>query len=192
MFKYFYSDINNIISCVKLIVLAYQYPMMISKLKKYLYFYLCFQGTASAKEFYKRNHQWTEGLISAAKAVGMGAKFLLTAADKVVSGQGKFEQLVVASQEIAASTAQRVVASRVKADRNSKNMSALSHASKGVTQATGGVVATAKSCSQMVEENGEFSYSALLCDMKSKNVQIRIEIMMNRSSNYVNKTTSLL
>lgn len=31
----------------------------------------------SAKEFYKRNHQWTEGLISAAKAVGMGAKYLL-------------------------------------------------------------------------------------------------------------------
>ena len=119
-------------------------------------FCLSFQGTASAKEFYKRNHQWTEGLISAAKAVGMGAKFLLTAADKVVSGQGKFEQLVVASQEIAASTAQLVVASRVKADRNSQNMSALSKASKGVTQATGGVVATAKSCSQMVEENGKF------------------------------------
>lgn len=119
------------------------------------------KGTASAKEFYKRNHQWTEGLISAAKAVGMGAKFLLTAADKVVSGQGKFEQLVVASQEIAASTAQLVVASRVKADRNSKNMSALSQASKGVTHATGGVVATAKSCSQMIEENEDLDMSGL-------------------------------
>jgi len=119
------------------------------------------KGTASAKEFYKRNHQWTEGLISAAKAVGMGAKFLLTAADKVVSGQGKFEQLVVASQEIAASTAQLVVASRVKADRHSKNMSALSQASKGVTQATGGVVATAKACGQMIEENEDLDTSSL-------------------------------
>lgn len=119
------------------------------------------KGTASAKEFYKRNHQWTEGLISAAKAVGMGAKFLLTAADKVVSGQGKLEQLVVASQEIAASTAQLVVASRVKADRNSKNMSALSQASKGVTQATGGVVATAKACGQMIEENEDLDMSCL-------------------------------
>lgn len=78
------------------------------------------------------------------------------AADKVVSGQGKFEQLVVASQEIAASTAQLVVASRVKASRNSKNLTGLSTASRGVTQATGGVVATAKSCSQMVEENGQY------------------------------------
>lgn len=42
-----------------------------------VYKHLLFQGTATAKEFYKRNHQWTEGLISAAKAVAMGAKFLL-------------------------------------------------------------------------------------------------------------------
>ncbi|KAH0821162.1 hypothetical protein GEV33_001629 [Tenebrio molitor] len=35
------------------------------------------KGTASAKEFYKRNHQWTDGFISAAKAVGAAAKFLL-------------------------------------------------------------------------------------------------------------------
>ncbi|GLH09480.1 uncharacterized protein GBIM_14586 [Gryllus bimaculatus] len=119
------------------------------------------KGTASAKEFYKRNHQWTEGLISAAKAVGVGAKFLLTAADKVVSGQGKFEQLVVASQEIAASTAQLVVASRVKADRHSKNLGELGAASKGVTQATGQVVATAKDCSQMVEENEDLDVSGL-------------------------------
>jgi len=32
---------------------------------------------SSAKEFYKRNHQWTEGLISAAKSIGLGAKGLL-------------------------------------------------------------------------------------------------------------------
>lgn len=35
------------------------------------------KGSSSTKEFYKRNHQWTEGLISAAKAVAVGAKFLL-------------------------------------------------------------------------------------------------------------------
>lgn len=35
------------------------------------------QGTASAQEFYKRNHQWTDGFISAAKAVGVAAQFLL-------------------------------------------------------------------------------------------------------------------
>lgn len=35
------------------------------------------QGSATAKEFYKRHHRWTEGLISAAKAVGWGAKVLV-------------------------------------------------------------------------------------------------------------------
>lgn len=72
-----------------------------------------------------------------------------------MSGQGKFEQLIVASQGIAASTAQLVVASRVKADRNSQNLTNLSAASKSVTQATGSVVATAKSCSQLVDETGK-------------------------------------
>lgn len=35
------------------------------------------KGSNTAKEFYKRNHQWTDGLISAAKAVALGAKLLL-------------------------------------------------------------------------------------------------------------------
>ncbi|KZC15117.1 PREDICTED: huntingtin-interacting protein 1 [Dufourea novaeangliae] len=119
------------------------------------------KGTASATEFYKRNHQWSEGLISAAKAVAMGANLLLEAADKVVAGNGKFEQLVVASQGIAASTAQLVVASRVKANRNSSNLAALSEASRDVTQATGSVVATAKNCSQLVVENDDLDFSGL-------------------------------
>ncbi|KAG8040857.1 hypothetical protein G9C98_001845 [Cotesia typhae] len=119
------------------------------------------KGTASAKEFYKRNHQWSEGLISAAKAIAMGANFLLEAADKVVLGNGKFEQLVVASQGIAASTAQLVVASRVKADKNSRNLAGLSEASREVTQATGSVVATAKSCGQLIEENDDLDMCGL-------------------------------
>lgn len=37
------------------------------------------RGTASPNEFYKRNHQWTEGLLSAAKAVGAAANVLVYA-----------------------------------------------------------------------------------------------------------------
>lgn len=71
-----------------------------------------------------------------------------------MSGNGKLEQLAVAAQEIAASTAQLVVASRVKADRNSENLQQLSQASHSVTKATGEVVATVKDCSQLIEEAG--------------------------------------
>lgn len=77
-----------------------------------------------------------------------------TAADKVVASEGKLEQLIVAAQEIAASTAQLVVASRVKADRNSQNLQEVKHASKGVSTATGEVVATVKNCSQLMDDAG--------------------------------------
>lgn len=78
-----------------------------------------------------------------------------SSADKVVASQGKLEQLVVAAQEIAASTAQLVVASRVKADRHSDNLQQLTQASKGVTTATGRVVATVKDCSQLMDDAGK-------------------------------------
>ncbi|CAG9862977.1 unnamed protein product [Phyllotreta striolata] len=119
------------------------------------------RGSASTKEFYKRNHQWADGFISAAKAVAVAAKFLLSAADKVVINNGKLEQLVAAAQEIAASTAQLVVASRVKADRNSVNLQQLTQASKGVTTATGTVVATVKDCSELIDESEELDVSNL-------------------------------
>nr|CAH0102529.1 unnamed protein product [Daphnia galeata] len=119
------------------------------------------KGSASARDFYKRNHRWTEGLLSAAKAVGFGAKLLTDAADNVVKGQAKFEQLTVASQEIAASTAQLVFASRVKAELQSKNLQALAESSKAVSLATGGVVATAKHCAELVEESTVLDFAHL-------------------------------
>jgi len=80
--------------------------------------------------------------------------FFSDAADRVVKGKGKYEELVVCSQEIAASTTQLVVASKVKAARGSENLHQLSDASKGVTSATGQVVACAKGAAQRIEEMG--------------------------------------
>lgn len=111
------------------------------------------KDSTSGKDFYQRNHRWTEGLISAAKVVALAAKLLVDAADKVISGKTKFSELVAASNEIAAATAQLVVASRVKADRKSEKLTALSLSSKKVTECTGNVVATAKLCAEKVESN---------------------------------------
>ncbi|ELT94289.1 hypothetical protein CAPTEDRAFT_179070 [Capitella teleta] len=119
------------------------------------------RGISSAKEFYKKHHRWTEGLISGAKAVGWGANVLLESADKVVRGEGKFEELMVCSQEIAASTTQLVVVSKVKAARDSKCLHELAEASRGVTSATGRVVASAKSAAQMVEDLDTLDFSKL-------------------------------
>lgn len=53
------------------------------------------------------------GLISAAKVVGIAANYLVDAADRCVAGDAKMEELIVASQEISAATAQLLVASKV-------------------------------------------------------------------------------
>lgn len=67
-------------------------------------------------------------------------------------------RLIVASHSVAAGTAQLVVASRVKAPRGSSNLDELSKASRDVTNATATVVATAKSCTQLVQQPGKFVF----------------------------------
>ena len=94
------------------------------------------RGTAPPNEFYKRNHQWTKGLLSAAQAVGVAALELMNSADKVILNEGKFEYLIVAANEISASVAQLFVSSRVKADRGSERLGLLGQASKQVNEAT--------------------------------------------------------
>lgn len=90
------------------------------------------RGTASRTAFYKKNNRWTEGLISAAKAVASSTNTLIETADGVLSGRNSPEQLIVASNDVAASTAQLVAASRVKAGFMSKSQESLEQASKAV------------------------------------------------------------
>ncbi|KAF1344763.1 SLA2 Src like adaptor 2 [Delphinella strobiligena] len=92
-------------------------------------------GSMSKSAFYKKNNRWTEGLISAAKAVANSTNVLIETADGVISGRNSPEQLIVASNDVAASTAQLVAASRVKASFMSKTQERLEEASKAVTGA---------------------------------------------------------
>ncbi|KAI0172743.1 ANTH-domain-containing protein [Hypoxylon sp. FL1284] len=90
------------------------------------------RGTSSRTAFYKKNNRWTEGLISAAKAVATSTNMLIETADGVLSNRASPEQLIVASNDVAASTAQLVAASRVKAGFMSKSQEQLEQASKAV------------------------------------------------------------
>ncbi|GAB7353610.1 hypothetical protein MBLNU459_g4027t1 [Dothideomycetes sp. NU459] len=90
-------------------------------------------SSMSKSQFYKKNNRWTEGLISAAKAVANSTNVLIETADGVISGRNSPEQLIVASNDVAASTAQLVAASRVKASFMSKTQERLESASKAVT-----------------------------------------------------------
>ena len=75
-----------------------------------------------------------------------------------MQGNGKFEELMACAHEIAASTTQLVIASKVKADRNSANMRELSKASKDVNTCTATVVASAKSGAQIIEDAGGWCF----------------------------------
>jgi len=133
-------------------------------------------GSVNSKEFYQKNQKWSQGLISAAHDIGSGAKCLVEAADGVLSGRVKFEALIVASQEIAASTAQMVLASRVKAKKESEKLDRLSSSSKSVAEKTAFVVATARACaSHMTERENEVDLTALSVH-QSKRLEMEVQI----------------
>ncbi|KAJ3590711.1 hypothetical protein NHX12_008660, partial [Muraenolepis orangiensis] len=136
------------------------------------------RGAASMKEFYVKNSRWTEGLISASKAVGWGATVMVDAADLVVQGKGKFEELMVCSHEIAASTAQLVAASKVKADKDSANLHRLQQASRGVAQATAGVVASTKSGKSQIEETDTMNFTSMtLTQIKRQEMDSQVLVL---------------
>lgn len=93
------------------------------------------KGKLSRREFYKKNSRWTEGLISASKAVRSATNVLIQSADGVLKHENSLEQVIVACNEVAASTAQLVAASRVKSHSMSKTLEKLEQSSGSVNGA---------------------------------------------------------
>jgi len=120
-------------------------------------------GSMSKTQFYKKNNRWTEGLISAAKAVAGSTNMLIETADGVISGRNSPEQLIVASNDVAASTAQLVAASRVKASFMSKTQERLEESSKAVTNACRSLVRQVQAIieNRKKDEGDEIDYAKL-------------------------------
>ncbi|KAI5088461.1 huntingtin-interacting protein 1-related protein [Silurus meridionalis] len=136
------------------------------------------RGAATVKEFYARNSRWTEGLISAAKAVGWGATQMVDSADKVVLHTGKYEELIVCSHEIAASTAQLVAASKVKADRGSKKLLSLQQASRHVNEMAANVVASTKTGQGQIEEKDTMDFSGMsLIKLRKEEMESQVKVL---------------
>ncbi|XP_053328221.1 huntingtin-interacting protein 1-related protein [Spea bombifrons] len=136
------------------------------------------RGAATPQEFYAKNSRWTEGLISASKAVGWGATQLVESADKVVLHKGKYEELIVGSHEIAASTAQLVAASKVKADKNSKNLPKLQQCSRHVNEMAANVVASTKSGIEQIEDKDTMDFSGMsLIKLKKEEMESQVKVL---------------
>jgi hypothetical protein len=136
------------------------------------------RGSSSMQQFYKRNNRWTEGLISAAKSVAFATNLLIESADGVLSGTHSLEQLIVASNEVAAATAQLVAASRVKADLMSNTQVRLEAAAKAVTEACKALVRQVKAISarQSEEEQVDYKNMAVL-EFKRREMEQQVEIL---------------
>lgn len=136
------------------------------------------KGSSTTQQFYKRNNRWTEGLISAAKAVALATTWLIQAADGVLSGTHTLEQLIVASNEVAAATAQLVAASRVKASLMSKTQEQLELAAKAVTEACKALVRQVKAISAKQAEDQMPDYADLgVHEFKVRQMEQQVEIL---------------
>uniref|UniRef100_A0A1A9WDG6 I/LWEQ domain-containing protein n=1 Tax=Glossina brevipalpis TaxID=37001 RepID=A0A1A9WDG6_9MUSC len=139
------------------------------------------QGKAHfpGKEFYKRNSQWAEGLISASKDIAKGANFLVESANRLLTAESSNNfEIIVAAQEIAASTAQLVIASNVKADRYSRALAELTKASRKVSQATESVVAAVKDGNIQENNLNELELIHLTpSQLKTKEMEIHVKVL---------------
>ncbi|KAI0476218.1 ANTH-domain-containing protein [Xylariaceae sp. FL0804] len=142
------------------------------------------RGSSSKTAFYKKNNRWTEGLISAAKAVASSTNTLIETADGVISNRNSPEQLIVASNDVAASTAQLVAASRVKAGFMSKNQESLEQASKAVGAACRSLVRQVQSMiKDRDQEDDAVDYSKLGAhEFKVREMEQQVEILQLENS----------
>ncbi|KAL4786450.1 ANTH domain-containing protein [Aspergillus varians] len=143
------------------------------------------RGSSSKTAFYKKNNRWTEGLISAAKAVASSTNTLIETADGVISGRNSPEQLIVASNDVAASTAQLVAASRVKATFMSKTQDRLETASKAVGAACRALVRQVQDiiAEKNRDENEAVDYSKLSShEFKVQEMEQQVEILQLENS----------
>eukprot|EP00111_Clytia_hemisphaerica_P007373 TCONS_00021443-protein len=88
--------------------------------------------------------QWSQGLISAARMVAEATSALCEAANAAVQGNASQEKLIASAQAVSASTAQLLLACRVKADPNSKAQRGLQHAGTAVKRASDSLVTAAQ------------------------------------------------
>ncbi|EXJ82245.1 hypothetical protein A1O3_06058 [Capronia epimyces CBS 606.96] len=143
------------------------------------------RGSSSRTAFYKKNNRWTEGLISAAKAVASSTNTLIETADGVISGRNSPEQLIVASNDVAASTAQLVAASRVKASFMSKTQDRLEQASRAVGSACRALVRQVQDIiKQKQRDEGEnVDYGSLSGhEFKVREMEQQVEILQLRNA----------
>lgn len=145
------------------------------------------KGSSTRAQFYKKHNRWTEGLISAAKSVANTTKILISTSDGVLAGHKSHEELIVASNEVAASTIQLVAASRVKASLQSPKLVQLESASKNVSQACKDLIyQVQKILSNRVDQKIEEVDYSKLSNHENKTVEMEQQVEILKLENALN------
>ncbi|KDR19212.1 Talin-1 [Zootermopsis nevadensis] len=102
--------------------------------------------------------QWSEGLISAARLVAAATHSLVESANSLVQGMASEEKLISSAKQVASSTAQLLVACKVKADPDADSTKRLQAAGNAVKRATDNLVRAAQQAIQQEEERSLVFY----------------------------------
>ena len=117
------------------------------------------QGKVSRTSvIHSEDGQWSEGLVSAARLVASATHNLCEAANAMVRGDSSEEKLIAAAKQVAGSTAQLLLACKVKADPESRSMRRLEVASNAVRKATENLVRDAQ---QSLEQDDDSNVQKL-------------------------------
>ncbi|XP_057660933.1 talin-1 isoform X1 [Diorhabda carinulata] len=96
--------------------------------------------------------QWSEGLISAARLVAAATHSLVESANALVQGMGSEDKLIAAAKQVASSTAQLLVACKVKAEGDTEATRRLHTAGNAVIRSTDNLVRAAQQAKSVEEE----------------------------------------
>lgn len=121
--------------------------------------------------------QWSEGLISAARLVAAATHSLVEAAQNLVQGVGTEEMLISSAKQVASSTAQLLIACKVKSDPNSETGRRLQAAGNAVIKSTDKLVQAAQQAIEGEEEH-TLRLNRNMVDGMAQEINARSEILM--------------
>jgi talin len=120
--------------------------------------------------------QWSEGLISAARLVAAATHSLVEAAQNLVQGTGTEEMLISTAKQVASSTAQLLIACKVKSDPNSESGRRLQNAGNAVIKSTDNLVRAAQQAIEGEEEH-TLKLNRNMVDGMAQEINARSEVL---------------
>lgn len=120
--------------------------------------------------------QWSEGLISAARLVAAATHSLVEAAQNLVQGVGTEEMLISSAKQVAASTAQLLIACKVRSDPTSETGRRLQAAGNAVIKSTDNLVRAAQQAIDMEEEH-ILKINTSMVDGMAQEINARSEVL---------------